>query len=264
MKLTFVGVGAASSPMTMAHSNMLIEQNGKLLLIDAGSDIRHSLADLPYGINGGNVGTKLDAVYISHLHADHIGGMEWIALCSRFVPPHRRPVLYSNHSVMNEMWDHSLKGGLETIEGKVADLTDYFECKPIADNGEFTWEGMLFQPIQTLHIVSGRKFQHSYGLMIWPDGNSNVMDTPIFITTDTQFCPKQLIKFYGDAKLIFHDCETSPFPSNVHAHYNDLKTLPDWARQKMWLYHYNSLTPTQDAKADGFMGYVVKGQSFEF
>ena len=40
------------------------------------------------------------------------------------------------------------------------------------------------------------------------------------------------------ADIIFHDCETLPFKSGVHAHYEDLKTLDDKTRKKMWLYHY--------------------------
>lgn len=260
MKLTFLGVGAAMAPSSMWQSNMVLEKNGKRLLIDAGGDVRHSLAESYPMIHPGNVSTELDAIYISHLHADHIGGLEGLALCSYFTPPRRRPLLFCNVGLMNELWETSLKGGLETIEGKVADLTDFFDCRPIEDNGEFVWEDILFQPVQTLHVMSGRKFQHSYGLLFADylgDGSK------YFLTTDTQFCPRQLPKFYGEATTIFHDCETSPFKSNVHAHIDDLNTLSPETKKKMWLYHYNSLKPAQDAEALGFAGFVKKGQQFE-
>lgn len=256
-QLTFVGVGSAAASRNLYQSNMLIESNGKLLLIDAGTDIRHSLAETPYGIHNGNIGTKIDAIWLSHLHADHAGGLEHIGLCSKFVPPHRRPILFSNNGLMNELWEHTLKGGMQTIEGKVADLTDFFECRPIEANGEFVWEGILFQPVQTLHVVSGRKFQHSWGLMIKYAGKTH------FLTTDTQFCPRQLEKFYSMSDTIFHDCETAPYRSNVHAHYDDLKTLAAEHKAKMWLYHYNQDVPPQDCKADGFAGFVKKGQQFD-
>ena len=54
---------------------------------------------------------------------------------------------------------------------------------------------------------------------------------------------------------------------NPGSHYDDLRTLPDEHKNKMWLYHYNAaITEEQAAKAaeDGFAGYVAKGQSFEF
>ena len=159
---------------------------------------------------------------------------------------------------MNELWDTSLKGGMQTIEGKVADLTDFFECHPIMDNGEFFWEGIRFLPVQTIHIVSGRKFQNSYGLLMI---ENNIRKA--FLTTDTQYAPYQLNGFYSGSEFIFHDCETSPFRSNVHAHYDDLKTLPQDTKSRMWLYHYNQDVPPQDAVADGFAGFVKKGQSFD-
>lgn len=260
MKLTFLGVGAAMAPTSMWQSNMVLEKNGRRLLIDAGGDVRHSLKEQFPGIHPGNISTEIDAIYISHLHADHIGGLEGIALCSYFVPPHRRPLLFCNDRLMDELWETSLKGGLETIEDKVADLTDFFDCKPVKDNASFEWEGVKFEPIQMLHVMSGRKFQHSYGLLF----SDYQGDGPTyFLTTDTQFCPRQLPKFYKRAKLIFHDCETTPFKSNVHAHIDDLKTLNAEEKAKMWLYHYNSAEPAVNAETAGFRGFVKKGQSFE-
>mgnify|MGYP001025512325 CR=1 FL=1 len=61
----------------------------------------------------------------------------------------------------------------------------------------------------------------------------------------------------------FHDCETSPFPSNVHAHYNDLKSLPKNIKEKMWLCHYND-GDKPDCIKDGFAGWVQQGQVFDF
>ena len=49
-----------------------IAHNNKYLLIDCGSDARHSLAAAGYSFN------EIDNIFISHLHADHIGGLEWL------------------------------------------------------------------------------------------------------------------------------------------------------------------------------------------
>jgi hypothetical protein len=64
------------------------------------------------------------------------------------------------------------------------------------------------------------------------------------------------------ADVVFHDCETYPFKSGVHAHYDDLVTLPKEQKAKMWLYHYGP-DPKQNANKDGFCGFVQKGQTFE-
>jgi hypothetical protein len=45
----------------------------------------------------------------------------------------------------------------------------------------------------------------------------------------------------------------------------ELKSLPAALKAKMWLYHWNgSFTKLPDAKTDGFLGFVEKGQEFEF
>lgn len=251
MKLQFIGVGSAFTTQKYYQSNMvLIAPSGKKLLIDCGGDARFALWE--QGLNFKDI----ESVYISHLHGDHIGGLEWLALTS-FFSKFPRPVLYTVPELMQELWETSLKGGLETIEGQVATLTTYFDCKPVKCNEYFTWEGWKFSPIQMVHVMSGYKIQHSYGLMMEPVTGPG---KKVFLTTDTQYCPYQISKFYDQADLIFHDCETAPFKSGVHSHYDDLATLK--AKGKMWLYHYQP-EPKQDPVKDGFLGFVQKGQTFD-
>jgi ribonuclease BN (tRNA processing enzyme) len=123
-------------------------------------------------------------------------------------------------------------------------------------NSHFTFAGMVIQPIQTVHIMDGYTIQPSFGLMI---------NDKIFITTDTQFCPHQIMDFYKKAEVIFHDCEYG-YKSGVHANLDDLATLPKEIKQKMWLCHYpDTLLDMHTYVCDlGFAGLVEKGQRFEF
>lgn len=279
-KIRFIGVGSAFAGRDLGQSNMVIEaDNGKLLLIDCGQRSQDMLEDA-YGITNADLG-RIDGVYISHAHADHIGGLEWLALCTFFNPTLERPKLYCEPNLMDELWDDSLRGGLRTLQGpKVAALDTYFDCVPTPLNeGGFVWEGVHLTPVQVVHVVSGFKIQHCYGLLIDVAPDDTDGDGPvtakepnalprkrIFLSGDTQFAPEQLRDFYGLADLVLHDCETLPFESRVHAHYNKLATLNDEEKGKMWLYHYNSpITPEQDAKRekDGFAGFVRKGQAFD-
>lgn len=257
-RIKFIGVGSAFTTREYYQSNALvIAPSGKKLLIDCGSQAQFALEEL--GINNGNIGDEIDAVYISHLHADHIGSMEWLALVTYFNPKFKRPKLFCIRTLMRELWNKSLRGGLETLEGKLANLTDYFDCRPIGINRCFIWEGIQFTPVQTVHTVSGMKIQHSYGLIINEPGSNQ----KVFFTTDMQFAPYQMRKLYDKMDFIFHDCETAPFKSGVHAHYDDLKCLPAKIKERMWLYHYQP-NPSQNATEDGFLGFVRKGQEFEF
>ena len=118
-------------------------------------------------------------------------------------------------------------------------------------------ESICFTLIQTTHAYNGQELMPSYGLYF------STEKTQVFITTDTQFRPEYYMEYYINADVIFHDCETSLFKSGVHAHYDELLTLPSEIKQKMWLYHYNP-GPLPNAEAAGFCGFITCGQSFDF
>jgi len=262
MKLTFAGVGGAFAPKEQYQTNAFFTNDrGKHLLIDCGSDARFSLAEA--GVNL----MDIHSVYITHLHSDHVGGLEWLGFL-RFFTPKKLPLLFAADGLIHELWYSTLRGGMESLQGKVATLNTYFNVNPVHPNGEFVWNRVVFKPVQTVHVVSGYKINYSYGLMI--DLRAVVEeDAPvkkIFYTGDTQFAPNQLMDFYKEADLIFHDCETSVgFKSGVHAHFDDLKELLVEIKKKMWLMHYSAGTSMENlAKKHGFAGFVEKGQVFEF
>ena len=280
-KLTAVGVGSAFVDSSLWQSMFLMEApSGKKLLIDCGSDARHALKELNLSY------LDIDAVYISHLHSDHVGGLEWLALCSyfdkRYAEAHGGlPKLFINTDLARECWSRSLQGGLLTLQMEKAKLETFFDVKKIATGGSFRWEGLFFQTVQVVHIVSNFSFSNSYGLIVtkdrytegetlpsfnlqeMEDGKGQEGQTHIFITTDTQFAPNQLIDYYKSSDIIIHDCETYPFKSGVHAHYDELKGLPDDIKKKMHLVHYNPNFSERDPQADGFVGFLEKGFTIE-
>lgn len=251
MRLIFLGIASAFAVGDKCYqSNMLIESpNAKRMLIDCGSDIRHSLHDLGYSYS------DLEAVYISHLHADHVGGLEWLGF-AKFFLEQNPATLYISADQQQTLWNNVLSGGMSTLEDRATTLETFFKLGNI-DNLSFVWENLAFQLVKTIHSYSDNQLQPSYGLFI------RGSQSKIFISTDTRFTPELLSEFYQEADLIFQDCETSEFPSHQHAHYNELKTLPYEIKQKMWLYHYNNES-LPDIITDGFKGLVTRGQVFDF
>ena len=215
VRLIFLGTGSAFT-LEYYQSNMLVEADEQRLLIDCGGDARFSLAAQGLGP------LDITDVYISHLHADHIGGLEWLGLVNYFVrartDPALRPRLHLRSSLVEDLW-HSLHGGMGTLEGQVAGLETYFDVRPIVKNGGFAFAGTDFQCVQVVHYYDGYEIVPTYGLLFGARGTS------VFITTDTQFTPNQIAAFGDQADYVFQDCETSPFASGVHSHYDELKTL---------------------------------------
>jgi ribonuclease BN (tRNA processing enzyme) len=257
MKLTFAGTGSA---FCMAaenfQSNMVLEttpsdnEQPHRLLIDCGSDARHSLRNLGYMPN------DFDAVYVSHLHSDHIGGLEWMALANYFVFDGHRTKLFAAHELLDPLWEHCLRGGLETSDHGNSQLSSYFDVVPLfAENG-FDWKGLHMDVVPVAHIVTDENTMFSYGLF----GHGKKQS--FFLTTDAIFNPDAHMPLYRKADVIFQDCELGPRHSGVHAHYNELVTLPDEIKAKMWLYHYQAYDKP-DAVADGFCGFIQPGQSFD-
>lgn len=259
--LKWIGVGGAATLPEMNetgdvdlneclfHTSATLEdENGDILLIDCGSDSRFALAKA--GIMPKDYG-RIKGLYISHQHADHIGGMEILGFCTLFNPNIERPTLFCNTDLMHDLWKHSLSGGLSSIQTTEATLTTYFDCHALDPNEGFTWGDANITPVQTVHVVSGFSIKYSYGLLI----TTNKQKT--FITTDTQYAPNQIKDFYNMSDMIFQDCETSPFPSGVHAHYSDLSKLEQKFRNKMWMVHY------QKPADIGCAGFVNRGQEFD-
>jgi ribonuclease BN (tRNA processing enzyme) len=253
MELIFLGSGSA---FTVGSDNfqsnlLLIGDRDRNLLLDCGSDIRFSLHAAGFSH------TDITDIYISHLHSDHAGGLEYMGFSTKFDPRCNRPFLYLSKELADELWNRTLSGGMRSIGGDLADLDTFFDVQKVGQTKTFTWEEITFELVRVVHIDNGYFIMPSYGLFF------EVAGTKIFLTTDTTLCLDCLSPYYEEADIIFQDCETSPFPTLVHANYPQLVALPPEIKRKMWLYGYQPGTLT-DATQDGFCGFVQRGQRFDF
>jgi ribonuclease BN (tRNA processing enzyme) len=254
MEIKFIGTGSAFC-LNNKQSNMLICNGEENLLVDCGGDARHALHNMGYAAH------DIHAVYISHLHNDHIGGLEWLAFSTFFNPMIDRPKLIIERGMINDLW-RAIGPGLESIQGQVATIDTYFEVVPVEVNEPFVYANISYDVVQAVHISSGYKVVDSFGLMFNEIGHSE----RYYITTDCQFAPETaMMAYYKEATIIFHDCETSPYKSGVHSNYMDLKNLPMDIKSKMYLYHYQDNVVgdwdewKQTSATDGFLGFIKEG-----
>ncbi len=137
----------------------------------------------------------------------------------------------------------------------ITDLDTYFNVQKIGHEQIFTWEEITFKLVRVIHVDNGYFTIPSYGLFF------EVAGIKIFLTTDTTLCLDYIEKYYQQGDIIFQDCETSEYPTSVHANYKELLSLPKSIKNKMWLYGYQP-GDLKDARQDRFCGFVKRGQGF--
>ena len=264
MKIKFLGSGSA---WVLAdenyHSNILISKEidgeTKNFLYDAGSTISEALNAQDMKVQ------DLDTVYISHLHADHSGGIEDIAFKTFFqtLPfGTNKKKLYGHFDVLNEGWENAWKGSMEDLSDSLATLDSYFDVDYLTENGNIDFYGTKIEHIRTSHVVNNKRSKPSFGLIINGDCKR------ILISGDTKFTPELFEEEFKNADIIFHDCDFAEYAGGVHAQFHELCTLPKEIKEKMWLYHYalngkHIWELDNLAEDNGFAGVVRRGQVFE-
>lgn len=280
LTLTFLGVGSAFAKRNY-QSNALVEawsggsaqqdQPDDVLLIDLGMTGPIALNELcrrpgfGYLNDDGCVNySAIRRIFVTHLHMDHVGGLEELAALTRHAPAGEniRPELIASDEVLENLWEHSLSAGLGVLPGRTATLEDYFKVLPFAvgENGvcgPFVLAGRYeMTPFRTDHVRMHRRFDWpSFGLVM---KDRQTGETAVY-SGDTRFDPETMGGLFEQARIVFHDVELQRANVSVHATLSELRGLPQSQRAKMLLYHYADDWDTGGYAfvADEFAGFAV-------
>lgn len=218
---TTLGVGDAFSALSYS-SCLLVESGGSRLLIDCPHPIRKMLAE---GTGGQVDLDTVDAVVLTHLHADHASGLECYGYFSHFVL--KRPARLAVHpAVSARLWDGHLAAGMECLMS-AADhrvnqrgLADYFDLVPLDEARPVQIGAFSVQCRRTVHHIPTTALKLSAG------------GRTLGYSADTCFDP-DLISWLSETDLFVHETNYG-----VHTPYADLAALPADLRRKMRLIHY--------------------------
>lgn len=263
LEIVFIGVGSAFA-QTHNQTNFLIIKGDTHIMVDFGMTGPRALFETT-----GLKPEEIEVILPTHSHADHVGGIECLALMNRYVGipflKKEQLTMIIGQEYQRILWDRTLRGGMEFNEaesGKTLCFGDYFKvARPKwkthspREIFEIDFEGIHLEIFRTNHYPEqSEDWQTAF------DSFGVYIDGHVFVSCDTQF-DTDLIWYYANrSRIMFHDVQF--FPGAVHAPLEDLKTLLDDVKAKMFLMHYADNWAEQDIS--GFAGWTQQGLRYIF
>lgn len=254
MEILPLGVGEAFAK-TLRQTNFLVRPaRGEPFLVDFGHTAPRALHGL--GIEMRSVARVL----LSHLHGDHVGGLEELGFTGFFCWG-ERPVLHVPANLLPHLWDHALRAGMgQRLRGRdgrwrPAGLDAYFDVRPFGPREDVALGSVVATPFATPH-VPGRP---SWGFRLEDRATGGVA----LLTCDSRLHRGNLEDLGGDAHAIFHDCSLRADADPVHATLDELLGLPSRLQERILLVHYGDDWAYSLGRT-GPMVFAREGEAYRF
>ena len=168
LKITFLGTCAGTEPIPgRHHSSFVLETGGLYYFFDAGENCSHKAAELKIDV------TKTRAVFISHMHIDHTGGLANLLftvhkLASRYKKSHINGNSYDVFIPDTDVFQ-SIKQ-VAFYGGKAGGCVKINEHK-VQDGLIFEDENLRVTALQNTHLgETGKNGFHSYSFLMEAEG----------------------------------------------------------------------------------------------
>jgi hypothetical protein len=225
--LHFLGVGNAAAT-ALGSASIVLERDGvPLLMVDCGQEALTAWQERYGGVP--------PAVFLTHLHLDHVAGFERLFVANYFgTPPAGRTRLFVPATLV-PLLQERIAGYPNVVAEGSANFWDAFHLVPVAQgfwHGEF-W----FDVFPVRHHVPGTAF----GL---------ALRGSFLYTGDTRPIPETVAAYADGATRLVHDCDLTGNPS--HTGLPDLlREYPEALRRQMTVYHYASPADGEQLVAAG-------------
>lgn len=225
--LRFLGVGNASA-VELGSAMATLERDGSpWLTIDCGGE----------GLTAyhARYGDMPDAFFITHLHLDHVAGMERLFVASYFDPARRGKVRLYVPAPLVSLLHQRIASYPNVLAEGGANFWDAFQLIPVGD--AFWHDGQRLEVFPVRHHWPETAFGlRLRGSVVW--------------TGDTRPIPEMLARHADAGELIAHDCGLHGNPS--HSGIDDLeREYPSALLARCVLYHYASADDGDALRARG-------------